>query len=145
MQENMSVVCGSCDRINQFPENGLGSVMACGNCNKELFPSEPLLVNFKQLDKHLDNTGMPIIVDFGAPWCGPCRSFELTYNRFCESARGKLRILKVNTDESPDIATEFNIRSLPTIGIYGGGNELARNMGGMGLADLEGWIIKVLT
>ena len=144
MSESMSVVCGSCDAVNVFPVEKLEGQVDCHSCGKDLFPVEPIQVNHEQLNNHLDNTGMPVIVDFGASWCGPCKSFAVTYDKFSESAKGKIRVLKVDTDASPKSAVEFNIRSLPTIGIYGGGNEIARRMGAMGLPDLEKWIVAEL-
>jgi thioredoxin 2 len=145
MSEKMRLVCGQCQTINQFPIERLNDVPHCASCKQPLFNGEPISVNASQLIKHIENTGLPVVVDFWAPWCGPCQNFTPIYSQFGKNVGNQLRLLKVDTEAHQQAAIDFNIRSLPTLAIYGGGQEIARTSGALGLPQLQQWVFQELT
>jgi thioredoxin 2 len=145
MSEKMRLVCGQCHTINQFPMERLSEKPICANCKQPLFCGEPIAVNQNALHKHIEHSGLPVLVDFWAPWCGPCQNFAPVYSAFAEKVGNQLRLLKIDTEANQQAAVDFNIRSIPTLALFRGGREIARMSGALGLPQLQQWVLQQLT
>ena len=145
MDQKMKLVCGDCGTINQFSIEKLDATPMCGMCKKKLFSGKPISVNSERLIKHIDNSGLPVLIDFWAPWCGPCVSFAPTYEEFATRVGNQLRLLKVDTQANEQAAIDFNIRSIPTLSLFLNGEEKGRMSGAMALPQLQQWVMQQLT
>ncbi len=144
MGEKMKLVCSQCNTINQFPIEKLENKPICASCKQPLFSAAPIVVSSSSLLKHIEHSGLPVLVDFWAPWCGPCRSFAPIYNQFANSVGNQLRLLKVDTESNQQVANDFNIRSIPTLALFLNGQEIARTSGALGLSQLQQWVVEQL-
>jgi thioredoxin 2 len=117
MSHKLKLVCVDCSSINQFSIEKIDSNPKCGICHKPLFYGKPIAVNSDQVKRHIAHSGLPVVVDFWAPWCGPCLSFAPIYQAFAESVGTQLRVLKLDTEANGQAGIDFNIRSIPTIRI----------------------------
>lgn len=145
MNQKMKLVCGECSTINQFSVEKLDSTPGCGKCKQKLFSGRPISVNTQQLIKHIENSGLPVLIDFWAPWCGPCQSFAPVYDEFATRVGNQLRLLKVDTEANQQVGIDFNIRSIPTLSLFLNGEEKGRMSGGIGLPQLQQWVMQQLS
>lgn len=145
MTDKIRLVCSSCETINQFPIEKLDSVPLCAKCKQPLFSGKPIEVNSNSLIRHIENSGLPVLIDFWAPWCGPCQSFAPVYNEFAKRVGNQLRLLKVDTQANQQAAADFNIRSIPTLALFLNGQEKARMSGALPLPQLQQWVVEQLT
>ncbi|HEY0558056.1 MAG TPA: thioredoxin [Thermoanaerobaculia bacterium] len=124
----------------------LGGAARCGSCGTALPPpAEPLAVDQGEvLDRLLRESGLPVLVDFWAPWCGPCRTVAPEMARVAERNAGKLLVVKVNTDVDPRVGAEHRIQSIPTMAVFQGGREVSRTMGARPAAQIEGFVRQAL-
>ncbi len=138
--EAVHVVCPHCAAVNRIPAARLAEAPNCGRCHATLFDGRPLDLNETDFDRHLKRSDIPLVVDFWAPWCGPCRMMAPAF----EAAAGELaphaRLAKVNTEDHPALAARFGIRSIPTLAVFQGGRETARQAGAMDKRNLIRWI-----
>lgn len=141
MSYQFQVVCPHCGVINQLPEERLEEQPSCGKCKQELLPLHPLDVDGPLLQKHIQQSGLPLMVDFWAPWCGPCLAFAPTYANFAQSVGAQLRCLKLDTQAHQQAAAQFNIRSIPTLMLFRDGQEIDRVSGAMQPWQLSKWVI----
>ncbi len=134
------IECPSCGQRNRVPYSG-GQVR-CGRCKSTLQPpAEPIeVVSVPAFDALLRGAGLPIVVDFWAPWCGPCRMVAPEIAKVAASNAGRFIVVKVNTDALPELGERFRIRSIPTMAIFEGGRETARTAGAMPAAQIEGFV-----
>lgn len=144
MDTKIKLVC-ECGTINQFSAARLEDTPQCGLCNKKLFSGKPIAVNSERLIKHIDNSDLPILIDFWAPWCGPCVNFAPQFEKFAELVGNQLRLLKVDTEANQQAGIDFNIRSIPTLSLMLNGKEIGRRTGGVALPDLQKWVVEQLT
>ena len=135
----MHLVCPACGSTNRIPEERLNDGPVCGRCGAALMPLEPIPLDEKTFHRYVANTDLPIVVDFWADWCGPCKMMAPQFAAAAKAMPG-VRFVKVDTDENPKIAGEFRIRGIPTLALFQGGKEQARTSGAMGAADLRAWI-----
>ncbi len=112
----------------------------CGQCHKPLFDGHPLELDAASFDKHIGRSHAPVLVDFWAPWCGPCRMMAPAYEQAAGLLEPQVRVAKLNTEEVQAIAARFNIRSIPTLALFVGGKEVARQAGAFRTAqDIADW------
>ena len=140
MTNSLHVVCPHCHAVNRVPEERLADGAICGKCNAPLFSAHPVELDETNFDKHVAKSDLPIVVDFWAPWCGPCRSMAPSFAEAARQLEPHYRLVKVNTEQSQNLAARFNIRSIPTIAIFKNGSEVARQAGAMDTGSIVRWI-----
>ena len=140
MTDSLHVVCPHCHTTNRVRKAQLASTPDCGNCKKALFTAHSTALDEAAFNKHVSRNHIPLLVDFWAPWCGPCRSMAPAYEQAAGSLEPHLRLAKVDTDAVPALGSKFNIRSIPTLILFVGGREVARQPGAMGAQDIVRWV-----
>lgn len=140
MTQPLHVVCPRCDAVNRVPSERLGDEAKCGKCRGPLFAGAPLALDEGRFPRHLGRSDLPLVVDFWAPWCGPCRMMAPAYEQAAQMLEPQVRLAKVNTEEEQSLAARFGISSIPTLVLLRGGRELARQPGALGLQDIVRWV-----
>lgn len=144
MTQAVHIVCPRCDAVNRVPPERLGEGAKCGKCHTPLFAGVPLALDEGRFAKHLGRSDLPLVVDFWAPWCAPCRAMAPAFEAVARRIEPKARLIKVNTEEAQGLATRQGIRSIPTLVVFRGGREVARTPGAMDVGALENWIRRSL-
>jgi thioredoxin 2 len=141
--ESLHLVCPHCQAVNRLPTQRLTEQPTCGRCKAALFTGEPLAVNSAALEAHLGRSDLPLLVDFWAPWCGPCHMMAPAFAQAARQLEPHYRLLKLDTEAEPAMAARFGIRSIPTLALFRGGREVARQAGAMDAANLIRWLRSV--
>ena len=134
MAETINVVCPDCDAVNRVPAARLSDAgrAACGKCKSRLFAGRPVaLDDAGKVQKHIDKSGVPVLVDFWAPWCGPCRMMAPEFEKAAGRLEPKLRLAKVNTEAAEGLGARYGVQAIPTMILFRDGREVARQSGAM--------------
>lgn len=136
----LNAVCPRCAAVNRVPAGRSGEAPSCGRCGAALFPGEPVALTTDAWDRFVGRNDLPVLVDFWATWCGPCRAMAPQFEQAARRLAGRVQFAKVDTDREPELAGRHAIRSLPTLVLMRGGREVKRTSGAMNAAQLERWI-----
>jgi thioredoxin 2 len=137
---NLHVVCPHCNTTNRVPHARLDEAAKCGSCKQPLLAGHPFALTKANFDRHVAVNDLPLVIDFWAPWCGPCRSMAPAYEEAAVRLAPKVRLAKLDTEAEPEIAARFGIRSIPTLIAFKSGREVARRSGASDLSGLLEWI-----
>ena len=137
--EPLHIVCPHCHTTNRIAPADLGHAPDCGKCHRPLFTGHPAELDEAAFDKHVGRSQLPVLVDFWAPWCGPCRMMAPQFEAAAKQLEPQVRLAKVNTEEAQNLAARHHIRSIPTLALFVNGREVARQPGAMGAADIVRW------
>jgi len=144
MTENLHLVCPHCNATNRAPKDKLRADPDCGKCHQPLLAAHPDNLSQSAFEAQLLRSDLPLVVDFWAPWCGPCRMMAPAFEKVSQDLHGQARFVKVNTEVEQALAAGYNIRSIPTLAVFAGGREIVRQAGAMSASDLTRWVSTAL-
>ncbi|MGE0222991.1 MAG: thioredoxin TrxC [Acetobacteraceae bacterium] len=139
MNTSIQIVCPRCDAINRVPAARLGEAPRCGACHQPLFTATPVALSEERFRRHLRGSGIPLLVDFWASWCGPCRIMAPEFEAAAAQLEPRVRLVKVSTEEAPGLSAEYGISSIPTLALFVRGQEAARRAGAMSARQIVAW------
>ena len=136
----MHIVCPHCDAVNRVPEARLTEHPVCGKCSQPLFNAHPVALTQSSFGKAITRNDIPVLVDFWAPWCGPCKMMAPQFEQAAKTLEPHIRLAKVDTEAEQMLGAQYGIRSIPTLALFKGGKEVARQAGAMGATDIVRWV-----
>lgn len=139
MPDSTLVVCPHCDTVVRVSAARLGDGPRCGACHQPLFEGRPVALDEPRFRRHLALSGVPLLVDFWASWCGPCQAMAPEFEAAARELEPAMRLVKVSTEEAPRLTAELGIRSIPTLALFRGGQEVARQAGAMPARQIVQW------
>jgi thioredoxin 2 len=137
---NLNVVCPHCLKVNRIPKKESYAKANCGECKESLLDSAPLKANSVILDTYIANSDLPVIVDFWAPWCGPCLQMAPHFDKAAIAMPLKAQFLKINNDDEQSLGAKFQIASIPCVLVFKDGKEVDRFTGARNSAQIESWV-----
>jgi len=135
----LHIVCPVCHTVNRIPSGRLAQQPRCGKCKHALFTGHPLELTSGHFQQHIARNDIPVVVDFWADWCGPCKMMAPAYAQAAANLEPKVRFAKLNTEQEQDIAAQYHIRSIPTLIMFKAGREIARQSGAMQAGEIVRW------
>jgi thioredoxin 2 len=139
----VQVACPGCDGLTRIPASRLNDNPLCPRCKARLFAGKPVTLSSSNFDRHVGQSGLPVVVDFWAPWCGPCHAMAPHFESAAGRLESRFRFAKLDTDASPDVAARFDIRSIPTLIVFRNGQPVARQSGAMDAGAMTRWLESV--
>jgi thioredoxin 2 len=140
MAEPIVIACPACTAFNRVPAERLGERPTCGKCHSPLFPGRPVAVDDASFERVVLKSGVPVVVDFWAAWCGPCVAFAPVFEEAARQLEPRVRLAKLDTEAAPATAGRFAIRSIPTIALFRDGREVSRQSGALPLGPFLKWV-----
>ncbi|MGA8009068.1 MAG: thioredoxin TrxC [Thiomonas sp.] len=136
----MLIVCPHCATLNRVPDDRLQDAPVCGHCSQEILPATPVTLTDASFERFIAKSELPVLVDFWAEWCGPCKVMAPQFTQAAALLKGRAVLAKVDTDANPQVSVRNRIRSIPTLALYRGGQEVKRQSGVMPAQELVRWV-----
>ncbi|MGP8033398.1 MAG: thioredoxin TrxC [Steroidobacteraceae bacterium] len=140
MADTLHIVCPHCTATNRIPATRLAETPKCGQCHQPLFTGHPVELTAASFQRFIERSDLPVVVDFWAPWCGPCRMMAPEYAAAAPELEPQVRLAKLDTEAEPELGGQFGIRSIPTLVCFRGGREIARRSGAISRAEIVRWV-----
>jgi thioredoxin 2 len=140
MTTSVHLPCPACGAVNRVPESRLADQPVCGSCKQRLFNGHPFELTSANFDAQINRGEVPVVVDFWAAWCGPCRTMAPHFERASAEMEPRMRFAKLDTESAQEIAARYGIRSIPTLIVFKQGREIARQSGAMDSRSLVEWL-----
>ena len=144
LQEAINIVCPHCHGVNKIPKKDSYKKISCGKCKESILDTEPINVNEENFDRHLVNNDIPVVVDFWAQWCGPCKMMAPTFQSVAQKYPAKVRFIKLNTEEYQEVAERYRISGIPTMIMFKNGVAIDRVSGALPANQMQEWINKII-
>lgn len=143
--DSVLIACPECHTLVRVPEHRLNEHPTCARCKSVVTAGEPVTLDAQSYQTHTTRSGLPVLVDFWAPWCGPCRAMAPVLDRLASERSTQLQVGKLNTDENQELAGSLGIRSIPTLILFRDGKEVARRSGSSDFGSLTRWLDDALS
>lgn len=140
MSESLQIVCPHCAAVNRLPVERIADRGVCGKCKQLLFAGKPVELTPGNFDAHIRRNDIPVVVDFWAPWCAPCRMMAPAFEQAVQRLEPRFRLAKLNTEQYPQLAAPYNVRSIPTLCVFADGRERKRQSGAMDAGSIVRWV-----